>query len=261
MSARPRFAAFTDGSSLVNPGGPGGTGFVVLDRSGMAIRFGGSRWVNDGPAGVTNNRMELRSVLDALLGIPDGEAVEVTSDSRYVIDALTKWISGWRRKGWRTSTGGPVMNRDLIEEIAARADGLRVRYAWVRGHVGHPVNEICDALASSAARRPGRTGHGRRGGGAPRAGPPRGAGRSASGGRRMGGAPRRRPGAGSAHAGALMAPPGSPQPAGTSTAITSARATSRPSDLTAHSTTRFRLPDSRTRARSSTGRSMGVGAR
>lgn len=153
MPARPRFAAFTDGSSLVNPGGPGGTGFVVLDRSGMAIRFGGSRWVDDGPAGVTNNRMELRSVLDALHGIPAGEAVEVTSDSRYVIDALTKWIAGWRRKGWRTSTGGPVLNRDLIEAIAAREEGLRVRYAWVRGHVGHPVNEICDALASSAARR------------------------------------------------------------------------------------------------------------
>lgn len=152
MPSRPRFAAFTDGSSLVNPGGPGGTGFVVLDRAGMAIRFGGTRWVNDGPAGVTNNRMELRSVLDALRGIPGGEAVEVTSDSRYVIDALTRWIPGWRRKGWRTSTGSPVLNRDLIEEISARQDELRVGYAWVRGHVGHPVNEVCDALASAAAR-------------------------------------------------------------------------------------------------------------
>ena len=147
-----RYAAFTDGSSLVNPGGPGGTGYVVLDRTAPAIRFGGTRWVDDGPAGVTNNRMELRSVLDALHGIPEGEAVLVTSDSRYVIDALTRWIAGWRRKGWRTSTGGPVMNRDLIEEIAAREESLRVRYAWVRGHVGHPVNEVCDALASAAAR-------------------------------------------------------------------------------------------------------------
>ena len=156
MPARPRFVAFTDGSSLVNPGGPGGTGFVVLDRTGMAIRFGGTRWVDDGPAGVTNNRMELRSVLDALHGIPDGEVVEVTSDSRYVIDALTRWITGWRRKGWRTSAGAPVLNRELIEEIAAREEGLHVRYAWVRGHVGHPVNEVCDALAASAARgKPG----------------------------------------------------------------------------------------------------------
>ena len=149
----PRFVAFTDGSSLVNPGGPGGTGFVVLDRVELAVRFGGTRWVDDGPSGVTNNRMELRSVLDALDGIPDGEAVLVTSDSRYVIDALTRWIQGWRRKGWRTSTGGAVLNRDLIEAIAAREESLRVRYAWVRGHVGHPVNEICDALASAAARR------------------------------------------------------------------------------------------------------------
>ncbi len=152
VPARPRFVAFTDGSALVNPGGPGGTGFVVLDREGSAIRFGGTRWVDDGPAGVTNNRMELRSVLDALHGIPGGAAVEVTSDSRYVIDALTRWIGGWRRKGWRTATGGPVMNRDLIESIAAREEEVRVRWAWVRGHVGHPVNEICDALASAAAR-------------------------------------------------------------------------------------------------------------
>jgi len=152
----PRFVAFTDGSSLVNPGGPGGTGFVVLDQAAMAVRFGGVRWVDDGPAGVTNNRMELRSVLDALQGIPAGEAVLVTSDSRYVIDALTRWIGGWRRKGWRTSTGGPVLNRDLIEAIAAREGELRVSYAWVRGHVGHPVNEVCDALADAAARvRPG----------------------------------------------------------------------------------------------------------
>lgn len=152
VPALPRFVAFTDGSSLANPGGPGGTGFVVLDREAMAMRFGGVRWVDDGPSGVTNNRMELRSVLDALHGLPAGSAARVTSDSRYVIDALTRWIAGWRRKGWRTSTGGPVLNRDLIEAISAREAEVRVSFAWVRGHVGHPVNEACDALAVSAAR-------------------------------------------------------------------------------------------------------------
>jgi ribonuclease HI len=101
---------------------------------------------------VTNNRMELRAMLDAFHGLPDGETVEARSDSRYVIDALSKWIHGWRRKGWRTAAGGPVLNRDIIEELSAREASLRVRYTWVRGHVGHPVNEICDALASSAAR-------------------------------------------------------------------------------------------------------------
>jgi ribonuclease HI len=148
----PRFVAFTDGSSLVNPGGPGGTGFVVLDRARLAVRFGGTRCDDDGPSGVTNNRMELRAMLDAFHGLPDGETVEARSDSRYVIDALSKWIHGWRRKGWRTASGGPVLNRDIIEALSAREAALRVRYTWVRGHVGHPVNEICDALASAAAR-------------------------------------------------------------------------------------------------------------
>jgi len=148
----PRFLAFTDGSALANPGGPGGTGFVVLDCSRAALRFGGTRWVEDGPHGVTNNRMELRAVLETLEGLPDGEAVEVRSDSRYVVDALSKWIHGWRRKGWRTAAGQAVLNRDLIEALDARGTTLRVRYSWVRGHNGHPVNEICDALALAAAR-------------------------------------------------------------------------------------------------------------
>lgn len=150
--ASSRFLAFCDGSSLANPGGPGGTGFVVVDRVRPALRFGGTRWVEDGPAGVTNNRMELRAVLEALHGLPAGETVEVVSDSRYVVDALSKWIHGWRRKGWRTSAGGDVLNRDLIEAVDARASELSVRYSWVRGHDGHPANEIVDELAQCAAR-------------------------------------------------------------------------------------------------------------
>jgi ribonuclease HI len=152
MSAPARYLAFADGSSLVNPGGPGGTGFVVLDRSGPSLRFGGKRYVVDGPHAVTNNRMELRAVLEALDGLPAGEDVEVVSDSRYVVDALSKWIHGWRRKGWRTASGDPVLNRDLIESLDARGQELRIRYSWVRGHDGHAVNEVVDALAQSAAR-------------------------------------------------------------------------------------------------------------
>jgi ribonuclease HI len=149
---RPRFVAFADGSSLVNPGGPGGTGFVVLDRSRRAVRFGGTRFTADGVHAVTNNRMELRAVLEALHGLPDGETVEVRSDSRYVVQALSKWVHGWRRAGWRTAAGEPVQNRDLIEALLARASSLRVEYSWVRGHDGCPANEICDALAGAAAR-------------------------------------------------------------------------------------------------------------
>jgi ribonuclease HI len=147
-----RFAAFADGSSLKNPGGPGGTGFIVFDRASSALRFGSVRYEQDGEFSVTNNRMELRAVLQALEGLPDGSTVEVTSDSRYVVDALSKWIHGWRRRGWKTAEGSPVLNRDLIEEIDRRGRALDVRYAWVRGHDGHPLNELVDALAQSAAR-------------------------------------------------------------------------------------------------------------
>ncbi len=152
MTTPPRFLAFVDGSSLSNPGGPGGTGFVVLDRIGAALRFGGTRFTEDGPHAVTNNRMELRAVLEALEGLPAGESVEVVSDSRYVVDALSRWIHGWRRKGWRTAAGGPVLNRDLIEAADARAGALRVSWTWVKGHDGHAVNEVVDALAQAAAR-------------------------------------------------------------------------------------------------------------
>ncbi len=147
-----RFLVFSDGSALVNPGGPGGTGFVVLDRARPALRFGASRWTSDGPHPVTNNRMELRAVLEAFQGLPPGEGVEVVCDSRYVVDALSRWVHGWRRRGWRTAAGEPVLNRDLIEALDARAREVGARFSWVRGHDGHPVNEVVDALAQSAAR-------------------------------------------------------------------------------------------------------------
>jgi ribonuclease HI len=147
-----RFVAFADGSSLQNPGGPGGTGFIVFDRQLSALRYGSQRYTQDGDYAVTNNRMELRAVLQALEGLPDGSTVDVVSDSKYVVDALSKWIHGWRKRGWKTAEGSPVLNRDLIEAIDARGRPLRLRYQWVRGHNGHALNELVDGLAQSAAR-------------------------------------------------------------------------------------------------------------
>ena len=156
MTPRARFVAYTDGSSLRNPGGPGGTGFIVFDRAHSALRFGGVRYVDDAGQEVTNNRMELRAVLEALEGLPEGEHVEVCSDSQYVINALSKWIFGWKKKGWRTAQGTEVLNRDLMEALHARTSKLQVKWTWVRGHDGHALNELVDALAQSAARgKPG----------------------------------------------------------------------------------------------------------
>lgn len=147
-----RFVAYIDGSAISNPGGPGGTGFVVVDRLNHALRFGGTRWQVDPPHAVTNNRMELRAALEALEGLPSGSGVDLLSDSRYVVDSLTRWIHGWRKKGWRTAQGGAVLNRDLIEALDARSRELSIRYTWVRGHAGHAVNEVVDALAQGTAR-------------------------------------------------------------------------------------------------------------
>lgn len=156
MNDRARFVAFADGSSLSNPGGPGGTGFIVFDRTHSALRFGGVRYEMDGSFAVTNNRMELRAVLQALDGLPEGSSVQVCSDSRYVVDALSKWIHGWRKRNWKTAEGSDVLNRDLIEAIDARVRTLKVQWQWVRGHAGNPLNELVDALANSAARnKPG----------------------------------------------------------------------------------------------------------
>ena len=147
-----RFVVFADGSSLTNPGGPGGTGFIVYDRDTRQLRFGGNRYLRDGESPVTNNRMELRAVLEALEPLPRGTTVEVHSDSQYLINSLSKWVHGWRKKGWMTSQGTPVLNRDLMESILAHAAQLQVNYNWVRGHAGHAANEAADALAQGAAR-------------------------------------------------------------------------------------------------------------
>lgn len=142
---------YTDGSCLRNPG-PGGYAFVVLDREQdqrivSSAAFGYSH--------TTNNRMELLAVIAALRSLPLPTNVSIFSDSRYVCDAIQQnWLQGWIAKGWRTTSGNLVKNRDLWQQYLVVAQPHDITMSWVRGHSGDSWNETVDALAREAAQRP-----------------------------------------------------------------------------------------------------------
>lgn len=137
--------AAADGSSLGNPG-PTGWGWYVDE----------ARWAAGGQPQGTNNIGELAAVVDLLRQSAGVDELLILCDSQYVINSVTKWMAGWKRKGWRKADGKPVMNRELLEELdrlmtARKAAGGVVRFEWVRGHAGHPLNEAADRLANGAA--------------------------------------------------------------------------------------------------------------
>ncbi len=134
-----RPVAYTDGSCIGNPG-PGGWGVHVEYPDGRVVELGG------GDLRTTNNRMELRAAIEAVRATLDWPAVTVITDSQYVRRGVTEWVAGWKRKGWITSTGTPVVNQDLWTELDALADA-RVTWGWIKGHSGDPGNERCDAIA------------------------------------------------------------------------------------------------------------------
>lgn len=140
-------AAACDGACSGNPG-PGGWGALLRFGDGSVREMGGA------DRSTTNNRMELTgalAVLEALADLPRGPGLAIRTDSRYVIDGLQKWMAGWKRKGWRTSSGGPVLNRDLWEQLDQhRVPGVSLVH--VRGHSGDPDNDRCDAIAVAFAR-------------------------------------------------------------------------------------------------------------
>lgn len=142
-------AAACDGACKGNPG-PGGWGWLIRLADGRALEASGGR------DSTTNNRMELEAaaaLLEALAGLRrPASQLEALTDSRYVIDGLTRHLPRWRRNGWRTTTGQPVRNRDLWERLAAAAARVPwVSLRWIKGHAGHADNERADALASAAA--------------------------------------------------------------------------------------------------------------
>jgi ribonuclease HI len=143
MSELPHVEIATDGACKGNPG-PGGWGAV--------IRFGErEKDISGGETPTTNNRMELMAAIRALEALNKPCRVTLSTDSKYVMDGLTKWIHGWRKNGWKTADRKPVKNADLWQELVAASTPHRIEWKWVKGHAGHPDNERADKLASDAA--------------------------------------------------------------------------------------------------------------
>ena len=133
----------TDGACKGNPG-PGGWGALI--RSGAT-----EKELSGGEALTTNNRMELMAAIEGLKALKRPCRVTLSTDSRYVMDGLTKWIKGWQKNGWKTAAKQPVKNADLWQALLDAAKPHRIEWTWVKGHAGHPDNERCDRLASDAA--------------------------------------------------------------------------------------------------------------
>ncbi len=136
---------FTDGACRGNPG-PGGWGALLRTRD-REKRLSGAE------AATTNNRMELTAAIEALRALKRPCTVELTTDSQYVRQGITQWIVNWKRRGWKTADRKPVKNVDLWQALDAEASRHDVSWHWVRGHSGHPENELADRLANEAIDR------------------------------------------------------------------------------------------------------------
>ncbi|HXH34374.1 MAG TPA: RNase H family protein [Plantibacter sp.] len=133
--------AAADGSALGNPG-PAGWAWYVDDDC----------WAAGGWPHGTNNMGELRAVLELFRATEHvDDDLHILCDSKYVIDSITKWMPGWKKKGWKKGDGKPVMNLDLMQEIDEAIAGRKYRFEWVKGHVGHRLNEAADIRARTAA--------------------------------------------------------------------------------------------------------------
>ena len=138
-----RVEIFTDGACKGNPG-PGGWG-ALLRMGEYEKELSGSE------KNTTNNRMEITAIIRALEALREPCKVVLHTDSKYVIDGITRWIHGWKKNGWKTASKKPVINEDLWRELDAARARHHVSWHWVKGHSGHPENDRADQLASNAA--------------------------------------------------------------------------------------------------------------
>lgn len=139
-----RIFVYTDGSCIGNPG-PGGWAALIKEADKVRELCGNNPHT-------TNNAMELTAVITALKKIKESSVVEVFSDSKYVVDSVSKgWIYNWQHNGWYNSSGNPTPNRELWEELLIQLERHKVTFSWVKGHAGHTENERCDTLATQQA--------------------------------------------------------------------------------------------------------------
>ena len=141
---------YTDGAARGNPDGPGGYGTVLeyVDSRGELH----TKEISQGYQRTTNNRLELMAVIAGLEALNRSCEVELYSDSKYVVDAFNQhWIDGWMKKGWKRGKNEPVKNVDLWKRLLKAKEPHHVTFIWVKGHDGHPQNERCDTLATTAA--------------------------------------------------------------------------------------------------------------
>mgnify|MGYP005619967439 FL=1 len=140
----PDLYAYTDGACSGNPG-PGGWGAILIARDGDAVVK--ERELSGGAALTTNNKMELMAAIASLEALAGPSKITVVTDSSYVKDGITKWIFGWKSRGWKTAAKKPVKNEDLWKRLEAATTRHDVTWEWVKGHDGHPENERADKLA------------------------------------------------------------------------------------------------------------------
>ena len=137
----PQVLLFTDGACSGNPG-PGGWAFILKHpSSGKSLEESGGEKLT------TNNRMELMAAIKGLEALNTRTKVELWSDIKYVLDGLSSWMAGWKKKGWKTANKQPVKNQDLWMELDELNSKHKITFHWVKGHNDHPENERCDELA------------------------------------------------------------------------------------------------------------------